>query len=397
MRPSFFLLAILVSFPQLSETIYTPSLPELSKYFQTSENLMQQSLSIYFWGFALGVFCFGRLSDLLGRKKSMFLGIVIYTLASAACIFVKSIELLLMARFVQAFGASVGSVVTQTMLRDTYSGEDRARIFSKITSILAFAPALGPFIGSRLSYMFSPLANFWFLFLMGCVLLCLCTQLKETFDKNKHVSIDLSALFLCMIKDKHIWLMGFFIAAHNGIIFSLHAEAPFLLVEILKMEPAHYGLFGLAIAIPFFIAAAINARLLKTMSPYQLNVLGCLIMVVSSGFLVLVLIQKANLSLEAVRAIFLLSIALTIMGLGISLPNCLSVSLKNYTHAQGSAGAVFGLMYYVMIGGFLTIMGLIHNKTLWPMPIYFLLLSLGLFLGSIRLAKGHGLTVLAKL
>lgn len=385
MKQSFFLLALLVSFPQLSETIYTPSLPEMAKFFQTSENLMQQSLSIYFWGFALGVFCFGRLSDLIGRKKAMFLGIFIYTLASGLCILTRSIELLLFARFVQAFGASVGSVVTQTMLRDAYTGEERAKIFSKLTAILAFAPALGPAIGSRLSYMFSPIANFWFLFLMGIGLFISSTKLKETLDQNSLLPAKMAPLFLRMIKDKQIWLLGFFIAAHNGIIFSLHAEAPFILVETLKMDPKNYGLFGLALAIPFFVASMINARLLKRYSPYQLNILGTLVMVLSTSFLVLILPKASAMSHESLRAIFLLSTALTIMGIGISLPNCLSISLKDYRDNAGSAGAIFGLIYYIMIGGFLSIMGLIHDGTIWPLPIYFLLLSMSLFLAALLL------------
>lgn len=387
MKQSFFLLALLVSFPQLSETIYTPSLPELAKYFHTSQNLMQQTLSIYFWGFALGVFFFGWLSDLVGRKKAMIVGILIYTLASASCIFVSSISLLMTARFIQAFGASVGSVITQTILRDAYSGPERARMFSKISAILAFAPALGPAIGSQLSYMFSPIANFWFLFLMGLGLLLSATKLKETLDRKNQTDLSLRSLFLRMIKDKHIWLMGAFIAAHNGIIFSLHAEAPFILVETLKMDAKNYALFGLALAIPLFGASTLNARLLRRYSPHQLNVLGALIMMLSTSLLIFILPEAQHLSLANLRAIFLISTAFTITGIGISLPNCLSMSLKNYGHSIGSAGAIFGLMYYAMIGGFLGIMGIIHDGTLWPLPIYFLLLSSGLLFGALALAR----------
>lgn len=394
MKQSFFLLALLVSFPQISETIYTPSLPELAKLFHSSENLMQQTLSIYFWGFALGVFCFGRLCDLIGRKKSMLLGILIYTLASALCLLVKSIEFLMFARFIQALGASVGSVVTQTMLRDTYRGEERAKIFSKLTAIIAFAPAIGPAIGSRLSYLFSPMANFWFLFFMGVILLFGSTRLKETLNNESLVPIRMRPLFWRMLKDKQIWLVGFFIAAHNGIIFSLHAEAPFILIETLKMAPEHYGLFGLTLAAPFFLASMINVRLLKIYSPYQMNVLGTLIMLTSTSLLVLILPQAAEIPLFRLRGIFLLSIFATSFGMGISLPNCLSISLKNYQDCVGTAGAIFGLIYYSMIGVFLGIMGLIHNGTLWPMPVYFVVLSLALFGGALSLARRKALSSL---
>lgn len=391
MKPSFFLLAILVSFPQLSETIYAPSLLELSKYFQTSENLMEQSLSIYFLGFALGVFIFGRLSDIYGRKMSMILGILIYTFSSAGCFYAPNIELFLSLRFIQGFGASVGSVVTQVILRDTYLAEERARVFAKIGAVLAFAPALGPFIGVRIASWFSPMASFMFLFIMGVLLLLASsTRLKETLVSVKPINIR--ALSLRMMKDKHIWLCGFLIAAHNGIIFSLHAEAPFILMELLRIKPSHYAFFGLALAIPFIVASMVNSRLLKTMTPYQLNALGALLMVISLGFLVMILPYKNAISLEMMRMIFLTSISFTMLGIGISLPNCLSFSLKDYQDAIGSAQAIFGLMYYFMLGGFLTIMGIIHNGSMWPLPIYFLALSLSIFFGSFKLLGSRLLT-----
>lgn len=387
-NPSFFLLAALVSFPQLSETIYTPSLPELAKYFETTANFMQHSLSIYFFGFAIGVFCFGRLCDVIGRKRSMFIGLLIYSAASFACIHVAHIGLFLGARFIQAFGASVGSVVTQTMLRDIYSGESRARVFSKLSAIIAFAPAMGPFIGSQLSYFFSPQANFVFLFALGLTLLLgSSTRLKETLDTSSLVRVNMRVLAMRMLKDKHIWLCAFFVATHNGILFSLHAEAPFILIDMLSMNPTHYGVIGLLLSASVFIGSTVNSHLLKWYSPYTLNIGGSFLMLIATGLLVMMLPFAPYLSIITMRALFLLFIALMIVGMGISLPNCLSIALKDYREAAGSAGAIFGLMYYLMIGALLGIMSTIHNGTIWPLPIYFSLLSAGLLLGSMILAK----------
>ncbi len=393
-NPSFFLLAALVSFPQLSETIYTPSLPELAKYFETTANLMQHSLSIYFLGFAVGVFFFGRLCDVVGRKRSMLMGLLVYSAASFACIYAEDIWVFLAARFIQAFGASVGSVVTQTMLRDIYTGEKRARVFSKLTAVISFAPAMGPFIGSKLSYLFSPQANFVFLFAFGLFLfLGSSMRLKETFNTRLSVKINMRALFLRMIRDKHIWLCAFFVAAHNGIIFSLHAEAPFIFIDMLSVDPAHYGMIGLLLGGSVFIGSMINSRLLKRLSPYTLNMGGSFVMFIATGLLVMIIPLAQTMMGTVMKSLFLLLVGITVIGMGIALPNCLSVALKDYRESAGSAGAIFGLMYYVMIGGFLAVMGIIHNGTIWPMPIYFLLLSCGLMMGSIVLARRNGLAM----
>lgn len=375
-HPSLFLLAALVSFPQLSETIYTPSLPELTRYFSTTANMMQNSLSIYFLGFALGVFVFGRLCDTIGRKASLMLGLLIYVVASFLCLFSGTISLFLVSRLLQAFGASVGSVVTQTLLRDQFTGEERARIFSKLTAVIAFAPAMGPFIGSQLSYAFSPMMNFWFLAVLGIVLMVISgLKLEETYKKTQEATTKIIPLALQMLRDKHIWTCATFIAVHNGILFSFHAEAPFILIEMLNMDPAHYGVMGLILGASVFLGSMINTRLLGRFSSYQLNFLGCIIMTCATCMLVSLVPMHAYLSDTSMRMLYLMDIALTIIGLGISLPNCLSIALKDYRHAVGTAGAILGALYYVMIGGLLGIMSIIHNGTLWPLPIYFLVLS----------------------
>ena len=132
--PSLLLMIILVAFPQISETIYTPSLPDISKALHVSNNEVQLTLSVYFAGFALGVFFIGWLSDIIGRRPAMLLGIVVYGVGSFLCFITNSIEVLLVSRFIQAFGASAGSVVTQTILRESVEGHKRRYVCSNFGS-----------------------------------------------------------------------------------------------------------------------------------------------------------------------------------------------------------------------------------------------------------------------
>lgn len=103
--PSLLLMIVLVAFPQISETIYTPSLPDIAHALGASNSSVQLTLSIYFVGFALGVFCWGWLSDLTGRRPAMLCGLVVYGIGSLMCFYSESILLLLASRFIQAFGA----------------------------------------------------------------------------------------------------------------------------------------------------------------------------------------------------------------------------------------------------------------------------------------------------
>ncbi|WP_421164965.1 MFS transporter, partial [Aeromonas dhakensis] len=128
--PPLWLVVGLMMFPQIVETIYSPVLTHIATEFRVSEGQASQTLSVYFLAFAAGVVCWGRLCDLIGRRPAMLAGLLTYGAGTLLALLATEFETLLLARVIAAFGAAVGSVVTQTMLRDSYQGSDLARVFS---------------------------------------------------------------------------------------------------------------------------------------------------------------------------------------------------------------------------------------------------------------------------
>lgn len=285
--PSIFLIITLVGFPQISETIYSPALPDIVTALKTTDELVQWTLSIYFLGFALGVFFWGRLSDHFGRRPTMLLGIIIYGLSSLACFLSNSIEWLLCYRFFQAFGASVGSVVTQTIMRESFEGKDRQKLFSAIGIALSLTPALGPFIGGYINEWFDWRANFTVLVILS-VLIFFYTlfRLPETRTKQPpsvvKSPIKLFEVGLRLLKDKRVLGSTWLIAAVNGILFSYYAEAPFIFIEIIGISPSQYGWLGVFIGSAAMLGSVISHRLSGRLSTDELILLGCKVMIVSA-------------------------------------------------------------------------------------------------------------------
>ncbi|MCP4476049.1 MAG: multidrug effflux MFS transporter [Gammaproteobacteria bacterium] len=81
-KPSLLLIICLVTLPQISETIYSPALPDIAHSLSTTMSLTEWTLSIYFFGFALGVGVWGRVSDHIGRRHTALIGLVIYVVTS---------------------------------------------------------------------------------------------------------------------------------------------------------------------------------------------------------------------------------------------------------------------------------------------------------------------------
>ena len=78
-------LGVMSAMAPLSTDMYLPSLPELSSYFSISTSMTQMTLTMTMIGMALGQIFGGPVSDRMGRKVPLFIGMGGFTIASAVC------------------------------------------------------------------------------------------------------------------------------------------------------------------------------------------------------------------------------------------------------------------------------------------------------------------------
>lgn len=375
------LLICLVGFPQISETIYTPSLTEIAKNYDISLNLAQLSLSIYFFAFALGVFFWGVSSDYIGRRKAMNFGILIYIIGSLICYISKDINTFFIGRFVQAFGASTGSVTTQTILRDNYSGNERHQLFGKISAALAFSPAIGPLIGGFLGQYYGFRIVFLFLILMGIsLLLWSFKSLPETQSTNWiKVSIsDIVSIGKKMLFDRYTISFGLLIGIFNGILFSYHSEAPTIFIEKFNFTQSNYGFMGCIVASATILGAILSNNALKKNLPTIIIKFGIKLSLL--GGLLLFVLSHIQCALIYQITIYIIGIFIILTGIGIALPNCLSLALVKFSKVAGTAGAFLSLGYYTIVSVCTLLISIFHTGSILIFPLFCLiLLVLALF------------------
>src|SRR5215216_4226907 len=99
------ILGALIAIGPLSIDSYLPAFPLIAASFSVSPASVELSLASFFIGLAAGQLLYGTLADRLGRRPAVLLGLGVYAIASMACAFAQSLELLIMARFIQALGA----------------------------------------------------------------------------------------------------------------------------------------------------------------------------------------------------------------------------------------------------------------------------------------------------
>lgn len=368
--PSILLIIVLVGFPQISESIFTPVLPMISSNMQVSAATSQLTMSIYFIAFAIGVLFWGQLSDKIGRRNSMNLGIIVYLLGNIGLYISPTFHFLLAARFVQAFGASVGSVVTQTIMRESFDGIERAKVFSKVGAAMALSPAFGPLIGGLLETYLGYRNVFSALIIMATlVLLYSWSRLPETRDENSIQQVSLLKVTWRLLKDPVVWAYGILIGGINGILFGYYSEAPFIFMEHFGYSSVKYGSLGMTLALASLLGAIAVNFLVKFIKSETIAVIGLTFSSVA-GLLLLISLQfdQAYLMIIGFFLIFL--------GLNTTLPITLNLALKGYEDVIGSASGIFSFGYYIIVSLLTYLVSFIHNGTIVALPSFILVTCL---------------------
>src|SRR5690606_31460529 len=138
------LLGILSAFGPLSIDMYLPALPKIATDFGVELSSVQLSLASFFVGIAAGQIFYGPITDKWGRKKPLYFGLILYTIASFLCAISNDVESLILYRFIQALGSCAGMVISRAVVRDLYKPHDSAKIFSTLMLIMGVAPILAP-------------------------------------------------------------------------------------------------------------------------------------------------------------------------------------------------------------------------------------------------------------
>lgn len=337
----------LLMFPQIAQTLYSPALGDIGRVFEVSPEAAAQTLSVYFLAFAVGVVVWGRLCDRIGRRPVMLVGLAIYAVATVIALRVSSFNGLLLAQGLAAFGAAVGSVVTQTLLRDRFKGAELAQVFSLVGIALAASPAIGLFSGASLVEAFGYRGVLIALVLIAATLwLWSCYALPETRpQQTPHVCVW--ETLARMLRDVGIWRSALWIAAFNVALFSYYSLGPFIF-QRLNLDATWFGYSGVILALGSGFGAWANRRLLQ------------------AGFAAMQLIRLAAVTgllggigvwwLQDSGA-FVLPMLLIVLAFGMAIPNILGMALVNYSDRLGTAGALLGLIYYLLIGAGMMLAG----------------------------------------
>lgn len=196
-------------------------------------------------GFAIAQLIWGPISDRIGRKKTLYAGMAIFTIGSIGCAMSDSITEIVIWRVFQATGACIGPMLSRSMVRDLYNRTEAARMLSALMTILALAPITAPLAGGFLQDIWSWRAIFWLMTALSAMLFVAVFFLPETLPAEKRANDSIKREFMCylrLVKNKPYMAYTLSVAFFYVAIYAL----PFVYISYFHVDARYYGLlFGM--------------------------------------------------------------------------------------------------------------------------------------------------------
>lgn len=368
------LLSIMVAIMPFSTDIYLSSVPQMAVSLHADIHLIEQSLSSFMFGVALGQLMGGSLSDIKGRKIIALIGLSVYLLSSIAIIFVDSAQELLFWRWIQAMGGGMATVTVGATVRDFFHGNAAARMFATIGIITLVAPLGAPMLGTALAALGGWRSIFVFLVFYALVVMICIWQFMPRANMqiqplDSRVFGKIKRNFVLVFQERESLGFMFFQTAGFAAMFVFLTESSFVYMNLYGLSSHQYSWAFGANVITMMMFNRITAYRLRTTPAKNILLSGVVLQLFCNILLTIVVwgLDKPPFFL------LLLLIMFSIGSQGLVGSNTQACFMSYFREVAGSANAVLGTMQFLIAAtvGWLTT--LLHNGTMRVMPTMMLI------------------------
>jgi len=336
------LLASIMALSPLAIDMYLPAMPILAEHLNTDMPMVLNSLSIYLFGYALGLILFGPMADKYSRRKMVLFGITGFLTTSLLLPLVSNIEQFLSLRFMQAFISSAATVVVPGTIREYYK-KDTAKGLSYVSMIMMFAPMIAPAIGSVLLLAHSWQLIFYVLSIYSVVILLLVAKylpeaVRGTTLKNKEMSFLTRYKIVFSNGEARLDIISSMMI--SLAFFAYITAIPFVYLTVYKVSELSFSiLFGIGV-IALMTAHFINTRFVVIKGSRTMLRYGLVVSVLASIALCLANVFSMHLY-------FIVAAILPLMGsISMVAVNSDALVYIKFPEQSGTATAVVGTLRF---------------------------------------------------
>ena len=334
------LATLLILFSPLGIDIYLPALPTLARVFQATSADIQYTLSLFIFASGLGQLIVGPLADRYGRRPVALYSIILFLLGSLAATAAQDLFQLYFSRTVQGLAACGTSVVSYTLIRDHFNGNDRAKAYNYLNGSLCVAPAVAPFLGAVIAaslgwrWIFVALAVF-----SVFVFIYIYSRLPETRPDNTLMPKSLFSVkaYSPVLRHTSFLYYGFTCMAALASIICYVSYAPLVLIQEIGLSQKDFGILFGANAVLIILANLFAPKLISRLGAFTTVISGCSILC-GAGLTMLLGYYLNQTTLWG----YVIPVAIASIGFALVLGAATSKALEPFANQAGTASAALG-------------------------------------------------------
>lgn len=360
------LLSLLLGIQPVTTDLYLPALPAITRGFGGSLGQAQLTLTGMLLAFGSSQMVWGPLSDRVGRRPVLLMGLGLYTLSGVGALLSASMEWLIAWRVLQ--GAAMGAAVMagRAIVRDLYAPEQGARVLSKALSGLGLIAAFTAPVGGWLASTFGWRAALGALAVFGGIaLLAVAWRFVETVKHpNPHATQPrvLWRTWRTVLSHPTFWAYAMLATVSYAGLFTFLGASSFVFIDVLGLSRVQYGWSMFCMSVSYLSGTFLCRHLLPRLG-VQRTVAVAGGITLTGGTLVGVLAQVGVVHPLTV----LLPFCLFMVGHGIHQPCGQSGAVGPFPQAAGAASALSGLMMMLVAFGTGSWLGWRLDGTVFPL------------------------------
>lgn len=374
----------------LATDMYIPAFPQVASDLATSAASLQFTLTAFFVGTASGQVVAGPLSDRIGRRTPLLIGIVLCLLASIACALAPSVEILLVARILQGIGGGFGMVLGRAVLIDMTDGPELFRIMNIMQGVGGIAPIVAPLLGGLILVVgqwrevFFVIAGMSLISLIGTLLL-----IPESLPPARRHSGGFHTFLrnAGTLLRRPLFVAYMLVNAFSAFALMAYVSASsFVVQEMLGFDSTQYSVSFAINSTGMMAAAFLSARLTRNHHPRALMRVA-LIVVSLASFALLI----GSLFLDTPAWIVLPAFFFTVAPQGMIFGNGAAMASEQAREFAGTGSAMLGLGFSFAASIAAPLVGLAGTDSSLPMAITMVigsLISIACFVVAGRVGEG---------
>lgn len=338
-----FTVALLAMLAPFSIDTYLPSFESLGQEFQISNELLQQSISLYMVGFAATTLIYGSLSDSFGRRKVIIGALLLYIISSIGCFLAQDYTTFLIMRIGQGISASGGMIVGRAVIRDRFEGAQARQAMSYVMLMFSLAPAIAPMIGGLLQDWQGWRAVFVFLTAVGAITtLYTLRYLPETLPPEERQPFHLGSLItssLHTLRHRQFLHIIMTIAFAFAGFFIYIVGAPVVIFDHLDLGSSDFWMLFVPMVVGLMLGSFASGKLAHKISSNTSIAIAFALLIGAS----MINILQANFLAPTIWSVIGPLVIYT-FGVAWMLPNLTIMSLDCFPHHRGLAASMQGFI-----------------------------------------------------